>query len=99
MHPIAAMAAGVVVVAAGGNDHDCLIEGETARIYDPPCMELLSAVLAEVLADRQASRRLAASAQQYVADHYRASTMVSETVQLYRELTLEQETIRMPAPE
>ncbi len=96
IYPIAAMAAGVVVVASGGGDHDCLIDGQTARIYQPPSAELLAAVLAEVLADPSGSRRLAAAAQAYVAQHHRVSAMVAQTVQLYQQLALNQQTIPMP---
>lgn len=97
IHPIAAMAAGMVVVAAEGGDHDCLIDNQTARLYHPPSAELLAAVLAEVLADPAGSRRLAGQAQQYVSEHHRVSTMVAETVHQYRELALNQRTIPMPS--
>ena len=99
IHPIAAMAAGVVVVAADGGDHDCLIDGQTARIYHPPSTELLAAVLAEALSDRHGSRRLAASAQDYVRQNHRVSAMVAETMHLYRRFTLSQQTIPMPTAE
>ncbi|MBN1341044.1 MAG: glycosyltransferase family 4 protein [Phycisphaerae bacterium] len=96
IHPIAAMAAGVVVVAAEGSDHDCLIEGQTARLYHAQSAELLAAVCAEVLGDPARSRALAANAQRYVSEHHRISAMVAETTQLYRQLALNQDTIRIP---
>jgi glycosyltransferase involved in cell wall biosynthesis len=96
IHPLAAMAAGLVVVAPGAGGHDCLIDGQTARIYHPPSAELLGAVLAEAIANPEESRRLAARAQEYVREHHRISTMVMETVQLYRQLTLNRRTILLP---
>lgn len=98
IHPTAAMAAGVVVVATEGGDYDCLVDGQTARLYHPPSAELLSAVLAEVLANPDGARQLAAHAQHYAGEHHRASTMVDQTVHRYRELVLSQRTIPMPSP-
>lgn len=98
IHPIAAMAAGLVVLSVRGGAHDCLIDSQTARLYEPPGAEMLAAVLAELLGNPDQSRRLAASAQEYIRQHHRVSAMVSETVQIYRQLTLNQKTIPMPTP-
>jgi len=97
IHPLAAMAAGLVVVSAGAGAYDGLIEGQTARLYYPPSAELLTSVLAEVMSNPQESRNLAARAQAYIREHHRVSAMVTETVQLYRKLTLNQRTIPLPS--
>ncbi len=96
IHPLAAMAAGLAVVACARGDHDCLVDGQTARTYEPSGVELLTAVLAEVLNDPAGARAMAASSQRYVAQNHRVSAMVAQTVQIYRRLTLHQETIPMP---
>ncbi len=95
IHAMTAMAAGLVVVAVEGGDQDCLIDGQTARIYSPPSAELLAAVLAEVLGDPGGARRLAAAGQKYIGQNHRVSGMVDETLQLYRRLVLNQQTIPM----
>ncbi len=97
IHPIAAMASGLVLAAAESGDHDCLHDGKTARVYDPPSPEMLAAVLAEIMSDRDESRRLAAMAQHYATENHRISTMVADTIQAYRRLALDSETIRLPS--
>lgn len=97
IHPIAAMASGLVVVAAESGDHDCIHDGQTARVYHPASPEMLAAVLAEVMTDRAESQRLAGSAQKYASDNHRISTMVADTIQVYRKLALDSETIRLPS--
>ncbi len=99
IHPLSAMGAGLVVVAAGEGAYDCLIDGQTARLYHPPSADLLAAALAETIATPSESCQLAGRSQTYIREHHRVSSMVNETVAVYRHLTLSQKTIPLMAPD
>lgn len=86
MATLTAMASGLAVVAPTGTMEDYLIDGETARLFDPTRPKDLAAVLTALLEDRSSARDLAHGALDYVRTHHQASAMVTATARRYREL-------------
>ena len=78
-----AMAHGVVVAAARDPQVSMLVEGRSARLVDGPVAQQWSAVLGDLLADRQRTRLLAQGAQQFVRHHRRASDHVRAVMAAY----------------
>lgn len=85
-HMLTAMADGLAILAPHGTLQDYLMDGTTARLFDATHSADLAEKWGELLHDRAAALRLAHSALDYVRAHHQASSMVSATAQLYREL-------------
>jgi glycosyltransferase involved in cell wall biosynthesis len=81
-----AMAAGLAILAPTGTLEDYLIDGETARLFEPNRADDLARKWGALLEDRGAARQLAHGALDYVRAHHQASKMVSAAAALYRQL-------------
>jgi glycosyltransferase involved in cell wall biosynthesis len=81
-----AMAAGLAIVAPAGTTEDYLIDGETASLFDPHRPQDLATKWLALLEDRAAARQLAHGALDHVRAHHQASTMVTATAFLYRQV-------------
>jgi hypothetical protein len=97
LQTLGALAAGVVVVAAGPGLHDCLRDGETALMYPAGDPGQLALQLDRLLENRPLARRLADQGRAYVADHHRVSTMVKRVVEVYEQVLAEHAAKRKPA--
>lgn len=85
LHALQAMAGGVPVIASNRADEDFLIDGHTARLFDPDRPEQLLEALAEMLEDRAATRALAEGALGYLREHHSVWQMVEATAGVYRD--------------
>jgi hypothetical protein len=93
--PLAAMGAGLAMVAASGSVLDFLAHERTALLYPERDQAGLAEQLTRLLADPPFARRLAAQGQAYVREHHTVSAMVRATRQLYDRIALPQRTIRI----
>ena len=82
-----AMAAGLAVVSCPGSACDHFVHGETALVCSADANSIAAAI-GDLLGDRDAARRLAASAQDYVRKHHPMSAMGERAAELYRRLAL-----------
>jgi hypothetical protein len=92
-----AMASGMLVVAAADPFVSYLIEGSTARLVEHRTAEGWRTVLERALGDVEGSRKLAASAREYIRENCRASSHVAAVMDVYEWLTAG-ETIPFQAP-
>ena len=83
---LTALAGGLIILAPQGTTEDYLIDGLTARLYEPQRPRQLAEQWAAMVSDRAGSRQLAESALQYARTNLQASAMVSQTAALYRQL-------------
>ena len=83
-HALLAMATGLAVLAPAGTIDDYLIDGQTARLFEPRVNDLAEKWLG-VLQDRDQARQLARGAQEYVRSYHKASFMVCAVAVLYRQ--------------
>ncbi len=81
---LAAMACGLPVLAQRDPWLDYLRDGQTAWLLDAPDSQSWAQLLRRPLEDVDQTRRLVASARQWVAGHHTAAMQVSEMVDLYR---------------
>jgi glycosyltransferase involved in cell wall biosynthesis len=79
-----AMAWGLTVIAPTGLTEDYVIEGQTARLFNPRSAEDLREKMLALLNDHPLARRLAHGGQDYVRSHHQASAMVREMAAVYR---------------
>lgn len=82
---ITAMACGLAILAPGGTSEDYLIDGVTARLFDPNRSQDLTDKWIGLLDDRTAARQLAETALDYARAHHQASTMATAIAWFYRE--------------
>jgi hypothetical protein len=78
------------VIASADPLISVLIDGRTARLLDRPGPERWSAAVTATIEDRQGSQALAASAREYVKQHFRASAHVAAVVDAYEWMTSRQ---------
>lgn len=84
LQTLGAMAAGVVVVAAGPGLHDCIRDQETALLYSHNDASELARQLDRLLQDRPLARRLSDQGRAYIAEHHKVIDMVRNVVKVYR---------------
>ena len=97
LQTLGALAAGVVVVAAGAGLHDCIRDGETALIYRQDDYGELAMQLDRLLQNRPLARRLADQGRAYVRENHQVSTMVRGVVEVYHSAIAEHAGTRQPA--
>lgn len=85
-HALTAMVNGLAVLAPHGTLEDYLIDGQTARLFDPVQPMDLAHEWGQLLLDRSLARRLAQSALDYARTHHQATRMVAATAALYRQV-------------
>ena len=85
MDVLAAMAAGVPVLAARDGASDFLIDGRTAQLFTRGNVGELTVKLTALLDDRAAARSMAESALEYVRTAHGSAAMVSAVADVYRE--------------
>ncbi|HPU26762.1 MAG TPA: glycosyltransferase family 4 protein [Phycisphaerae bacterium] len=83
-HVLMAMATGLAVIAPNDTIEDYLIDGRTARLFEPRPGDLAEKWLS-LLQDRDEARRLAQGALDYVKAYHKASFMVCAVAVLYRQ--------------
>jgi glycosyltransferase involved in cell wall biosynthesis len=96
LQTLGALAAGVVIVAAGAGVHDCLRDGETALMYHQEDYGELALLLDRLLQNRPLARRLADQGQAYVRENHQVSAMVQNVVDVYRAAIAEHYGVRTP---
>lgn len=79
-----AMATGLAVIAPTETVEDYLVDGQTARLFDPRPGDLAEKWLS-LLQDRAEARRLAQGALDYVRAYHKASFMVCAVAVVYRQ--------------
>jgi glycosyltransferase involved in cell wall biosynthesis len=79
-----AMATGLAVIAPNDTVEDYLVDGQTARLFEPRPGDLADKWLS-LLADHDEARRLAQGALDYVRAYHKASFMVCAVAVLYRQ--------------
>jgi len=92
MGTLYAMALGLTVIASTGLIEDYVIDGQTARLFDPGRHGDLCEKIVALLNDHQSARRLAHGGQDYVRSHHQASAMVRDMAALYRDKCEERKT-------
>lgn len=92
---LAAMGAGMAVVALSPLASDHLIDGRTAVICRMPTAEGLAEGIESLLLNPVRAKSLAASAQEYVRGRHAASAMAEQTADVYRGLSLARATFSM----
>lgn len=85
-HALTAMADGLAILAPHGTLQDYLIDGTTARLFNPVKAGDLAEQWSQLLQHRSAARLLAQSALDYARTHHQATRMVTATVALYQEI-------------
>jgi len=88
---LAAMGAGSVVAGCTGGVDDLIIEDKTALVFNPDDQLSIYNTLKRIFDSREMSRKIAAEAQEYLRQHHRVSSMVGETLQLYRQTSSQAE--------
>ncbi len=83
---LAAMAAGVVIVAATDPLVEYLIDGRTARLVSARTADAWEAALVPFISDPGAAQALATSARQYVLDERSASAYVASVLSAYQSM-------------
>ncbi len=83
---LTALACGLAIIAPRGTSEDYLIDGTTARLFDPSRPEQLTDAWLGLLDDRTAARQLAETALDYARAHHQASAMATATAWLYQEI-------------
>lgn len=83
-----AMAAGMAVVIMPNVICDYFHNGKTALVCEKPSVQSLADAIGALLSDRDAARRMAAEALEYIRTHHSMSEMGQRTAALYRELAL-----------
>jgi glycosyltransferase involved in cell wall biosynthesis len=83
---LAALANGLAVIAPKGALEDYLVDGVSARLFDPSKPGDFQEKWTPLLHDPQAARKLACSALDYVRGRHQASAMITSLAGLYREL-------------
>ncbi|MBW8002068.1 MAG: glycosyltransferase family 4 protein [Planctomycetes bacterium] len=81
-----AMSVGAVVAACKGDTNDLLIDGKTCAFFDPNDELDIYSQLKHLFDKHEHSKQLAQNAQQNLRKNHQVSTMVNETLQLYREV-------------
>ncbi len=81
-----AMSTGTAVASCKGGVDDLIIENETAVIFEADDELSIMNRLRELLNRPERSRQLAEAAQNYVKENHKVSTMVSEMLQVYRDV-------------
>ena len=84
---LAAMAGGQIILAPRGTTEDYLIDGVNAALFEPSRYRDLAERWGALLKDRAGTRQLAESALEYARTNLQASTMVSRTAGIYRQLS------------
>ncbi|MFC1739568.1 glycosyltransferase family 4 protein [Planctomycetota bacterium] len=79
-----AMSAGTAVAACKGGVDDLIIDNETAVVFKPDDELSIMNGLRKLLNRPEYARQLASTAQDYVKENHKVSTMVSEILQTYR---------------
>jgi glycosyltransferase involved in cell wall biosynthesis len=79
-----AMATGLAVIAPNDTVEDYLVDGQTARLFEPRPGDLAEKWLS-LLQDRDEARRLAQGALDYVRAYHKASFMVCAMAVIYRQ--------------
>lgn len=80
-----AMGLGLAVVGCKGGVDDLIIHQRTALVYERNDAATLERAIVRLLDDHDAARRLAASAQNHVREHYSVSRHVAATLETYIE--------------
>jgi glycosyltransferase involved in cell wall biosynthesis len=83
---LTAMASGLAILAPSGTSEDYLIDGTTARLFDPDDPHQLTETWLALLDDRGAARSLAETALDYARAHHQASAMATAIASIYREI-------------
>ena len=78
-----AMGLGAAVVACAGGVDDLIVPNQTALVFDPDHDGSIRQCLARLLEDHGYARRLAGTAQTYVAGRYSVGEMISATLEAY----------------
>jgi glycosyltransferase involved in cell wall biosynthesis len=78
-----AMGLGAAVIACPGGVDDLIVPNQTALVFEPDSERGLRDSLARLLADHGFARRLASTAQTYVAGRYPVSGMIAATLETY----------------
>lgn len=81
-----AMAAGVAVAACKGGVDDLIIENQTAVIFDRDNELSIKSAIQKLFDTREFARQIAKNAQENLRQNYTVSKMISEFVQVYREV-------------
>lgn len=80
-----AMGLGAAVIACAGGVDDLIVSNQTALVFEPASERGLRDGLARLLGDQAFARRLASTAQTYVAGRYPVGGMIEATLELYLE--------------
>jgi glycosyltransferase involved in cell wall biosynthesis len=80
-----AMGLGAAVIACAGGVDDLIVPNQTALVFEPDSERGLRDSLARMLGDHRFARRLASTAQTYVAGRYPVGGMIAATLELYLE--------------
>jgi len=78
-----AMGLGAAVVACAGGVDDLIVPNQTALVFDPDHEQSIRQCLVRLLDDHGYARRLAGTAQTYVAGRYSVGEMISATLEAY----------------
>lgn len=81
-----AMSEGMAVAACKGNDDELLQAGQTAALFDEDDQVSIYTTLAALIRQKDYSRNLAAEAQNLLRREYRVSRMVTEIIEMYRQV-------------
>jgi glycosyltransferase involved in cell wall biosynthesis len=80
-----AMSVGATVACCKGGVDDLMIDGQNCIVFDPDNELSIYDSLKRLFDNHQQAQQLAQRAQQYLRENYKASTMVSQTLQTYRQ--------------
>jgi glycosyltransferase involved in cell wall biosynthesis len=95
---LAAMAAGLIVVAISGGVMDYPVDGQTGVLCRRPDAHSLANIIEELMDDRDRTRRIAQAAGDYVRTHHTVSAMADRVAALYRQLVWPRATFSLREP-
>ena len=78
-----AMGLGAAVVACAGGVDDLIVPNQTALVFEPDDENSIRQCLARLLEDHRYARRLAGTAQTYIAGRYSVGEMIAATLEAY----------------
>jgi glycosyltransferase involved in cell wall biosynthesis len=96
--PLAAMGAGLAIVAPTESVLDFLVHERTALLYPEPNETELANQIRRLLEQPEFGRQLAANGLEHIRRYHTVSMMVRATRQLYDRLTLSQRTFQLRPP-
>jgi glycosyltransferase involved in cell wall biosynthesis len=89
---LSAMSAGCCAAACKGGVDDLIIDGSTAVVFNPDDQLSIYGALKRLLDAPDYARQIAAQAQTFLRQNHHVSTMVTSTLQLYREASAKNRT-------